>query len=161
MKHFERIEEVVSWRLCLGCGACMPACPNRAITLVDIPDKGIRPIVNSAKCQKCGTCVGVCPGIGISHKPSDNETIPELRYEWGPVLDVWEGYATDSQIRFNGSSGGVATALALFCLEKQDSSGVLHTGTRPGAPLENIAVFSKSKTDLLGRTGSRYSPAAP
>jgi coenzyme F420 hydrogenase subunit beta len=86
--------------------------------------------------------------------------IPELRREWGPVLEVWEGYATDSQIRYNGSSGGLATALALFCLEKQGASSVLQIGARQDAPLENVAVFSKSRTDLLACTGSRYSPAA-
>jgi coenzyme F420 hydrogenase subunit beta len=87
--------------------------------------------------------------------------VPELLCEWGPVLEVWEGYAADSHIRYNGSSGGAATALALFCLEKQDACGVLHIGTRSKAPLENVAVFSKSRAELLGRTGSRYSPAAP
>jgi len=160
-KKIQCVDQVAEWRLCAGCGACIAACANQAITLEDIPDQGIRPIVDSAKCQKCGACVGVCPGIGISHQPFNSQTIPELRCEWGPVLEVWEGYATDSQIRFNGSSGGAATALALFCLEKQNISGVLHTGARPEAPLENVAVFSKNKVELLGRTGSRYSPAAP
>jgi coenzyme F420 hydrogenase subunit beta len=160
-KKIQRVDQIAEWRLCAGCGACAAACANHAIKLVDIFDRGIRPIIDSEKCRKCGGCVEVCPGIGISHKSFDNRLVPGLLYEWGPVLEVWEGYAADSQIRYNGSSGGVATALALFCLEKQDACGVLHIGTREGAPLENVAVFSKSKADLLGRTGSRYSPAAP
>ena len=160
-KNIRRVDQVVEWRLCAGCGACVAICANQAIILEDIPDQGIRPIVDSAKCQKCGTCVEVCPGIGISHQSFNSKTIPELRCEWGPVLEMWEGYATDSQIRYNGSSGGLATALALYCLEKQGASGVLHIGARQGAPLENVAVFSKSRTDLLACTGSRYSPAAP
>lgn len=160
-KKFTRIDQVVEWRLCAGCGACVPACPNQAITLIDIPDQGIRPIVDSAKCQECSGCVVVCPGIEISHQPFNNQIMPELCWEWGPVMEVWEGYATDSQIRYNGSSGGLATALALFCLEKKGASGVLHIGARPGAPLENTAVFSKNRAELLACTGSRYSPAAP
>jgi coenzyme F420 hydrogenase subunit beta len=76
-------------------------------------------------------------------------------------LEVWEGYATDPDIRYRGSSGGAATALALFCLEKQKASGVLHIGTKSDAPLRNIPVLSKSKEELVARTGSRYSPAAP
>ena len=155
-KKIQCVNQVAEWRLCVGCGACAAACANQAITLVDVFDQGIRPIVDSVRCQKCGGCVEVCPGIGISHQSLNNRSVPELCCEWGPVMEVWEGYATDSQIRFNGSSGGVATALALFCLEKKDVSGVLHIGTKPEAPLENIAVFSKSKAELLGRTGSRY-----
>ena len=160
-KEITRVDHVVEWRLCLGCGACVAACPNRAITLVDIRDQGLRPVIDSAECRKCGGCIEVCPGIEISHRAFDSRIIPELSPEWGPVMEVWEGYATDSEIRYNGSSGGVATALALFCLEKQDTCGVLHIGARQGAPLENAAVFSKSRADLLACTGSRYSPAAP
>lgn len=160
-KKNQCVDHVVEWRLCAGCGACAAACPNHAISLVDIFDQGIRPIVDLEKCQKCGGCVEVCPGIGITHQSFNNRSVPELRCEWGPVLDVWEGYAADSDIRYYGSSGGAATALALFCLENRGASGVLHIGTKREAPLENVAVFSKSKAELLGRTGSRYSPAAP
>jgi len=160
-KRIRRVDEVAQWRLCSGCGACAVACANHAICLVNIIDQGIRPIVDSEKCRKCGDCVEVCPGIGISHLSFSNRSVPELLYEWGPVLEVWEGYAADSQIRYEGSSGGAATALALFCLEKHGASGVLHIGTSPENPLENVAVFSKSKDELLRRTGSRYSPAAP
>jgi coenzyme F420 hydrogenase subunit beta len=38
---------------------------------------------------------------------------------------------------------------------------VLHVGAGEETPLENVAVFSKSEAELLARTGSRYSPAAP
>jgi len=160
-KKIRRVDQVAEWRLCAGCGACVPACTNHAITLVDIFNQGIRPIVDSEKCRKCGGCIEVCPGIGIVHRSFVNRSAPELLCEWGPVLEVWEGYAADPQIRYNGSSGGAATALALFCLEKRKASGVLHIGANPDAPLENVAVFSKNRAELLSRTGSRYSPAAP
>jgi coenzyme F420 hydrogenase subunit beta len=77
------------------------------------------------------------------------------------VLEVWEGYATDPEIRFKGSSGGVVTALALFCLENEDIAGVLQVGANPQNPWKNMPVFSRNKSDLLACTGSRYSPAAP
>lgn len=145
----------------MGCGACKYACVNKAITLIDIPERGIRPKVNGSKCQRCSKCVEICPGIKISNQPINSQTVPELRQAWGPVLELWEGYASDSEIRYYSSSGGVATALALFCLEKERASGVLHIGTQPTAPLRNIPVFSKSREELLAYTGSRYSPAAP
>ncbi len=160
-EKFTRIDQVVAWRLCTGCGACVAACPEHNIELVDVVNQGLRPVVNSAKCQKCGECVMVCPGIEVSRGLFSKESLVELMQAWGPVLEVWEGYASDPEIRFKGSSGGVATALALFCLEKEGLSGVLHIGAYPETPLRNVPVFSKNRQEVLACTGSRYSPAAP
>lgn len=160
-KRLRRIDEVVSWRLCTGCGACVSTCKEDAISLNNVLDQGIRPKVDSVKCKECGECTLVCPGVGVSHQPFDEHTIPELRQSWGPVVEVWEGYAADPEIRFRSSSGGVSTALALFCLEKMHVSGVLHICANPEKPLQNTAVFSRNKKGLMACTGSRYSPAAP
>jgi len=161
MKNFERIEQVVEWRLCTGCGACVLACPENNIRLADVPDRGIRPHVDTNRCKHCGECLKVCPGIEITHAPCTQPVIDELSLSWGPVLEMWEGYAADPEIRFEAGSGGAVTALALYCLDHEGFAGVLHTGAEPEAPLQNVPVFSKSKAELLSRTGARYSPAAP
>jgi coenzyme F420 hydrogenase subunit beta len=74
---------------------------------------------------------------------------------------VWQGYAADPEIRFKASSGGAATALALFCLDRQYASGVLHTGIDPEVAWQNVPAYSTRREELVSRTGSRYSPAAP
>jgi len=159
--NFTRIDDIVSWRLCTGCGACVAACIGNNVQLADMPDEGLRPVVDIAKCQNCGECVKVCPGINLSHRTFSREVISELVESWGPVLEVWEGYAIDPKIRYKGSSGGLATALALYSLERQNISGVLHVGTKPESPLRSVALFSETKESLLANIGSRYSPAAP
>lgn len=161
MRRINNIADVERWRLCMGCGACVPFCLQRAIRLVDIQDRGLRPVIDKEKCVKCGRCLIVCPGIEISHKKFCSETIPALRQSWGPVLEVWEGYAADPEIRYKASSGGVATALALFCVDTKRASAVFHIGTKPESPLRNVPVISRYKEELLKFTGSRYSPAAP
>jgi len=160
-RQLRTVKGVAAWRLCTGCGACKYACNNKAIKLVSIPDQGIRPIVDTDKCEQCGDCIQVCPGLELIQTSFNGEIVHELKQSWGPVLEVWEGHAGDPKIRFEGSSGGAATALALFCLEKENFSGVLHIGAKPESPLQNASVFSKSREELLARTGSRYSPAAP
>jgi len=160
-KKIRNVADVAMWRLCSGCGACAAVCEQRAVRLIDIDEDGIRPVVNTEKCLQCGRCIEVCPGLSLAQEPFAECTIPELRLSWGPVLEVWEGYAADPEIRFKGSSGGVATALSLFCLERMGIECTLHTGTKPENPLFNTPVFSRNRDQLIAQTGSRYAPAAP
>lgn len=147
--------------MCIGCGACVSACSQRAVRLVDKIDLGIRPVADSDKCKNCGDCIKVCPGIEITHQPFKKDTLPELSMSWGPVLEVWEGFATDPEIRYKGSSGGAVTALGFYCLDNKEASAVLHIGASSSAPLRNVPVISRNKEDLIQNIGSRYSPAAP
>ena len=159
----QNIQKIKSWRLCIGCGACAYACSENNIMLVDVVDAGIRPVVDPKGCKLCGECLKVCPGYEIIHPSFDDEPelIPGLKKGWGPVLEAWEGYAADPDIRYNGSSGGLASAIALYCLENEGVHDVLHTGTDEEKPWKNKTVFSYNRADILSRTGSRYSPASP
>ena len=47
---------------------------------------------------------------------------------------MWEGAASDDEIRFAGSSGGAASALAVYALEHLDFRLVLHVGADPMPP---------------------------
>lgn len=95
------ISQIVENRLCHGCGACAYACSEAAIELRNFLDVGIRPVVDSNRCSNCGDCTAVCSGINLRH---DRQRWPasinkELSAEWGPILELWEGYAADAQIR--------------------------------------------------------------
>lgn len=157
----KRVDDVVKWRLCMGCGACAWACPSHAISLVDIVEKGIRPSVDESLCEACGDCLNVCPGISLIHEPFEDNVIPELETSWGAALSLHEGYASNDTIRWEGSSGGVATALALFAIEELGYEGVLHIKVDPDDPIRNVPVISRSRDDILATLGSRYAPAAP
>jgi coenzyme F420 hydrogenase subunit beta len=80
--------------------------------------------------------------------------------DWGPLIRLWEGHAVDPEIRFKGSSGGVLTAISSYCLEQLGMHGVLHIAQDPTDPVRNRTRLSRSRSELLAATGSRYSPAS-
>lgn len=157
---FKTIEDVAFWRLCMGCGACAYGCPNQAIEMLNLPQYGIRPRIDATRCEACGTCLNYCPGIALERLEKQPEHNPILWNEWGPVRSLWEGYAGDPEIRYLGSSGGMATALSLYCLEQEAAAGVFHIRENPDNPLENQGMISRDRSDLVKATGSRYCPAA-
>ena len=157
------VSKVARHRLCIGCGACVYACPEQRVRLVDIIDDGIRPIIDGTSCGSCDLCLDVCPGF--TTKTFDPEPqvsgIPSMAKRWGKVLAMYEGYALDPKVRFNGSSGGLCTALALFCVENGNAGGVLHIKGDSNRPYQNITTRSTTREDLEKTTGSRYAPASP
>jgi coenzyme F420 hydrogenase subunit beta len=163
MSRIKTISDVVRWRLCVGCGACAPICPAQNIRLVDLVKEGIRPMVlDPAQCKSCSTCLEVCPGIEIDYRDHVGRpgAISELQPTFGPVLEVWEGHASDPAIRLAGSSGGALTALGLYCVELEAMHGVLHVGSVSDDPVRNRTTLSRSKAELMAKTGSRYAPAS-
>lgn len=137
--------------MCLGCGACAYICPDERVSLRDFLEEGIRPVVAAGDCSGCSVCVEVCPAVQ-SDFPS--------KEAWGPIVEMWEGHASDSEIRFKGSSGGVLTAIGAYCVEMLGMAGVLHIGQDAEEPIRNRTRLSRSREELLAASGSRYSPAS-
>ena len=163
MLKIRNVKDVVEWRMCIGCGACAYICPYNKIELVDIPNDGIRPIVDTEGCDSCTECLDVCPGFNIVNEPivTDGELNRQLTKSCGKILEIWEGYTTDKEMCYLGSSAGVASALALYCIEKEGMNGVLHIGSDLNNPFRNRTYLSKNREEILAKTGSRYAPASP
>jgi coenzyme F420 hydrogenase subunit beta len=163
IRTIQTLEDVVDWGLCTGCGACHYHCKMRAVSLVNIPNIGIRPQFDSEACSKCRECISICPGYNIKAQveTGDAPTGDDGYHEFGPALEIWEGYASDPEIRYNGSSGGVLSALALYCLEREGMEFALHAGADDNKPWMNRTRVSVNRKQLLANTGSRYGPSSP
>jgi coenzyme F420 hydrogenase subunit beta len=129
---------------------------------VDFVSEGIRPVVDTNGCGSCRLCLDVCPAYENDHTTINSSPglIEAVKSCCGPALEIWEGHATDPEIRLAGSSGGLITALSLYCLERAGMHGVLHVGQDPDDSMKNKTQMSRNRAELLHKTGSRYAPAS-
>lgn len=128
---------------CIGCQACVDACPFQAISFIyDEWGEG-KATVDETKCKKCGLCERICPAEKISYnKPT--ETV----------------YAVVSKKNRNtGSSGGVFFELASNFIEQ---GGVVYGAQfdeklklvhKKAQNIEELSAICKSKyihSDMTG-----------
>jgi coenzyme F420 hydrogenase subunit beta len=132
--------------------------------MVDTVEHGKRPLIAEGTDKETARAlIATCPGRSIDAAPATGAAGAKS-YEhaaWGPVLEVWEGHATDPELRHHGSSGGVVSALSLFCMEEKGYPGAVQVRARSDQPLLNESVISRSRSDVLASTASRYAPASP
>ena len=137
----EEMRTVCKENMCMGCGACINKCHKAAISICDTLD-AYNAVIDPTLCVNCGQCEQVCP---------NNEPIQAV----APIL--WQqGWATDTKVRENASSGGVASALAISIVE---AGGVCCLcNFRDG----NFGFsFAQTVADILTLSGSKYVKSNP
>ena len=162
-RRIDGISDVAEFQLCAGCGVCAVVQPE-AVSMVDDIDAGRRPVVSKGtdgRLLPTVDALAACPGHDLGHARKPEPGPDGLDPAWGPVLEVWEGYAADPDLRFAGSSGGLASAIALDAIEHRDHHGLLHIRARAETPYLNETTLSTSREEILAATGSRYAPASP
>jgi coenzyme F420 hydrogenase subunit beta len=151
------IADVYEKGLCSGCGVCAGICPIGAIKMEETKEGVYRPVVDGQRCVHCGLCRDVCPGIGVNFKKLDREIFGREPSDLllGNYLKLYAGEAVDSGVRARGASGGVATAILLYALEKKLIDGALVTvmeGLRPKV------VLARSAKEIMAAAKSKYCP---
>jgi coenzyme F420 hydrogenase subunit beta len=129
-----------------------------ALVMQSTPPGYNRPVVQgpvSAAAEK--VIADACPGAVVEPWAADPHTHPY----WGPLRQVLTGYATDETTRFEGSSGGAISALAIHALSSGLVDRVMHVAPDPDAPTRNIVVVTRTPADILAGAGSRYTASSP
>src|SRR3972149_11102674 len=92
---------------CIGCGACITACPFGALTMP--ADKAI---VNDAACTSCGACVDVCASEAIILEKVTKAPAPTGKHEGIWVFaEVEKGKIKDVGFELVSKSRQLADAL--------------------------------------------------
>lgn len=147
-----KITRLLNNHLCLGCGLCEAVAPECKMRL---NEKGFYYPDFSKKLSKTldKKISAICPAICVKQENKSSGSF------WGNVLEIDEGWATDSNIRFHAASGGATTAIAISLLENRMVDKVLQVGLQGTDYLHNSLKVSSTKQDILECAQSRYAPA--
>lgn len=127
--------------MCTGCMACAQKCPKDAITISD-DIFSLNAVIDGTKCIECNQCYKVCQ---VNHPLDLTEP-----------TDWWQGWANEQEVRANGSSGGVASAMIKAFIKK---GGAVCSCTFKNG--EFGFQIAENENDLNKFAGSKYVKSNP
>jgi len=161
MKEPQNLKYVVKNGLCVGCGVCEAACSRKAIKMMYNDDCGMAfPMVNDKVCNGCGICLDVCYGFKVDHELNLRVFHNSPNSIVGNYIGSYTGFANDQVLRFNSTSGGVATALLIHALEEKLIDGAIVTRMEAGNPPRAKAFIATTPEEIFSATGSKYCPVS-
>lgn len=143
------INKIKKNHLCLGCGLCASVLGHDKCKMFLSEDGFYYP--NLVESIDDSVVKYICPGIKV-HSNIQNEL-------WGKYIEISEGWATDNEIRYHSSSGGVVSSLAIYLLKEHIVDSVLQVGVSSEDYRRNILKVSRNRDDVLNNAQSRYAPA--
>ncbi len=159
----ERLYAIVEQGLCIGCGLCQSVAGKDQVRVVKTLNGYLAPVVESElDDETVDRIYAVCPGTRIEGLPE--RLVEEDTHKdniWGPWRRMVRAWAGDPEIRFEGSTGGVLTALGVYLLASKRVDFILHVKTSSTEPSFGECALSFSEADVIEAAGSRYGPAAP
>lgn len=159
----ERLYAIVEQGLCIGCGLCQSVAGEEYVKVCKTRSGYLQPVVQAALDHATVDQVyAVCPGTRIEGLPQRLiETDTKQDNVWGPWRRMVRAWAGDPYIRFEGSTGGVLTALAAYLLESKRVDFILQVKSSASEPSFGEPCLSFTHADVIEAAGSRYGPVAP
>ncbi|MFC3398999.1 Coenzyme F420 hydrogenase/dehydrogenase, beta subunit C-terminal domain [Microbacterium amylolyticum] len=100
----------------------------------------------------------VCPGRRVSAPVvEEGGSHHEI---FGRYISVWRAWASDPEVREQGSSGGVLTALTAWLADTGQVTSTQAVAASTCAPNRSVSVRITTRQEALSAAGSRYAPVA-
>ncbi|TSA27727.1 4Fe-4S dicluster domain-containing protein [bacterium] len=163
------ITDIVKNGLCIGCGACVVVCPNKAIKM-EWNQNGMYEPQRISNCYGEKKCIEVCPfDINDTNKLTDeNYLCSEIsncgKYDLsfkdnivGHYHALYAGYS--KEYRLSSSSGGMITWLIKKLLEEDKADYVISVGNykKTTDAFFDYMIFDK-ETFSTKQSGTKYYP---
>ncbi|MEM1200794.1 MAG: Coenzyme F420 hydrogenase/dehydrogenase, beta subunit C-terminal domain [Pseudomonadota bacterium] len=158
----DRLHKIVEDGMCIGCGLCQAVAGRQKVKAVKVTSGHIRPVAGpDLEHKDVDLIYDVCPGTrvdGLPERLMDGST--RMDRVWGAHRAIVLAHAGDPDIRFEGSTGGVLTALGTYLLETGQVEFIFHTRTSKTNPTFGESTLSFTSGDVWEAAGSRYGPTA-
>ena len=163
MSQEDRFYRIVEEGLCIGCGLCQAVAGPERIEIVKASNGELRPRVRAQLDEATVDLIyATCPGTRVEGLPPElAEAAPFHDLVWGPYHRLVLGWAAEPAVRFEGSTGGVLTALGRYLLASERVAFLLQVKASEAEPTHGEATLSETESAVLEAAGSRYGPTAP
>ena len=158
-----RFQKIVADGLCIGCGLCQSLLGPEKICVAKAADGELRPQTRGTLTDADVDLVyETCPGTRCEAIPAEDiAAAPHTDLVWGPYHSLTLGWASEPEVRFEGSTGGALSALARYLLKSGRVAFILHVKASTEEPTFGEATISTTIEEVLAAAGSRYGPSAP
>jgi len=154
------LADLVEQAMCIGCGLCQ-GLAGGAIRMARAKSGYLLPEVTGPPAEgDIDAILACCPSRQVRAPQPEEGARQNHDPVWGAYRRLVHGWAGDAELRFEGASGGVLSALGAFVLASGKVDFVLHARAARDAPAGGEAALSFSRTDILAGAGSRYGPTA-
>jgi len=153
MPSYEDLEaKIIDTGECTVCGACIAACPDFHIKLIEDKPKRLK---RTMDCVGCHTCYDAC--YMLRHdliKDIEGRTIGWGKTESiGLYRRVMAARTKDTEIRTACQDGGIVTTLLLYGLDSGIVDGALVVGKDNWAP---VACVAGTRDEIVRVAGTKY-----
>ncbi len=158
--HFDKVrfedtlqKNVVLKGKCVGCSACVIACPYDCLEFVEGQPRLAK------ECKVCGICVQVCPRYGSSVGEVEKFVFGRERSaeeDFGIYRRIAIARAKDNEVLKVCQDGGVVTALLQYALKNGFIDGAVVSGVSEKKPFYPVPKVTTTSEDFLACAGTRY-----